>query len=118
MIAAAGYDDPYQLYCDWVDGIETGRLASLWELERLKRQEGLEWRCSGKIHKQVMERKILIYAVLRQLPEPARVLAMAEHAGSLSACASYQILLLLITCCNCITEHSPKLQHQPARQIE
>ena len=79
-----------------VDGIETttGRIASLRELERLKRQEGLEWRCSGKIRKQVMERKVLIYAVLRRLPEPAS--ESAGHVGSLSACESYKILLLSV----------------------
>ena len=72
-IAVAAYDDLHQLYCEWVDGIEmpTGRIACLRELERLKRQEGLAWRCSGKIRKQVMERKVLIYAVLRRLPDPA-----------------------------------------------
>lgn len=63
----------HQLYCEWVDGIETttGRVVSLHELECLKRQEGLEWRCPGKIWKQVMERKVLVYAVLRRIPDPA-----------------------------------------------
>lgn len=78
----AAYEDLHQLYCEWVDGIEmtTGRIACLRELERLKRQEGLEWRCSGKIRKQVMERKVLIYAVLRRLPDPAG--ESRDHAAS------------------------------------
>ena len=77
MVAFAGYDDLHQLYCECADGIETttGRIAPLCELERLKRQEGLEWRCSGKIRKQVMERKVLNYAVLKRIPDPASELA-------------------------------------------
>ena len=38
---------------------------------RHARQEGLEWRSSSKIRQQVMEREVIIYAVLRCLPEPA-----------------------------------------------
>ena len=80
----AACEDLHQLYCEWVDGIETttGRIASLRELERLKRQEGLEWRCSGKIRKQVMERKVLIYAILTRLPTPASELL--DHGTSLA----------------------------------
>ncbi|KAL3162657.1 hypothetical protein ABBQ38_008702 [Trebouxia sp. C0009 RCD-2024] len=72
-VGISAYENLHQLYREWVDGIEmtTGRIACLRELERLKRHEGLEWRCSGKIRKQVMERKVLIYAVLRRLPDPA-----------------------------------------------
>lgn len=70
LMHCAAYEDLHQLYREWVDGIDTstGRIAPLWELERLKRQEGLEWRSSMKIRKQVMEKKVLIYAVLRRLP--------------------------------------------------
>ena len=68
----------------------TGRTAPLLELERQKRQEGLMWRFSGKIRKQVMERKVLIYAEFRRLPDPASELA--NHARwVLSACASLPV---------------------------
>lgn len=79
--AVAGYADLHQLYYEWVDGIETpvGRTVPLRELERRKRQEMLVWRCCGNISKQVMARKVLIYAVLRRLPDPASELD--SHAG-------------------------------------
>lgn len=84
-MASAGYDDLqlHQLYCEWVDGIETttGRIASLRALERQQRQDGLEWQCLGRIRKQVMERKVLIYAVLRRLSDPASELS--DHAECL-----------------------------------
>ena len=72
-LQCAVYKDLHQLYVEWNDGIEmtNGRTASLRELERRKRQERLEWRSGPKIRKQVMERKTLIYAVLRCLPDPA-----------------------------------------------
>ena len=76
-VDCAAYKDLHELYCEWVDGIEMadGRIAPLRELERLKRQEGLEWRSSSKIRKQIMERKVLMYAVLRRLPDPASELS-------------------------------------------
>ncbi|DBA88040.1 TPA: hypothetical protein ACH3X1_005021 [Trebouxia sp. C0004] len=49
-------------------------IAPMRELERrfhLEGQQKLEWRCQGKMRKEVWRRKVLVYAILHGTPNPA-----------------------------------------------
>ena len=77
----ADYDQMDELYDDWDVGIRQAysddmvikRVASLRFLEYGMTQRGINnvnWRSGGKIRKAVAQRKVLIYAILRGLPDP------------------------------------------------
>ena len=69
------------LYADWVDGIRVKtadpsseqRVAPLRLLEHQLRTKThvAPWRSGNKMAKAVAERKVLVYAILQRLPDPA-----------------------------------------------
>ncbi len=81
MIHCAAYKQLQWLYADWVDGIRVKtasasseqRVAPLRLLEHQFRTKThvAPWRCGNKIAKAVAEQKVLVYAILRRLPDPA-----------------------------------------------
>ncbi|DBA90157.1 TPA: hypothetical protein ACH3X1_003464 [Trebouxia sp. C0004] len=78
------------LYADWKEGIQQAsahpdtekRVASLRFLEYSMTQEGarqVKWRTGAAIRKAVVQRKVLIFAMLRKLPDPQAELS-STHA--------------------------------------
>lgn len=80
------------LYADWVDGIRVKtadasseqRVAPLRLLEHQFRTKThvAPWRSGNKIAKAVAERKVLVYAILRRLPDPAALVPSTDSAVS------------------------------------
>ena len=72
----ADYKQLEWLYEDWRDGIRVPnanpeKVASLRFLEYNSRQVSMKsWRSGAGMRKVVAERKVLVYAILRQLPDP------------------------------------------------
>ncbi len=79
LIRYAAYKQLQWLYADWVDGIRVKtadasseqRVAPLRLLEHQLRTKThvAPWRSGNKIAKAVAERKVLVYAILRGLPD-------------------------------------------------
>ncbi|DBB02999.1 TPA: hypothetical protein ACH3X1_013587 [Trebouxia sp. C0004] len=80
------------LYADWVDGIRVKtadasseqRVAPLRLLEHQFRTKThvAPWRSGSKICKAVAERKVLVYAILRRLPDPTALVPNTDSAVS------------------------------------
>ncbi|KAL0024333.1 hypothetical protein WJX79_010756 [Trebouxia sp. C0005] len=78
------------LYADWVDGIHVKtavasseqRVAPLRLLEHQLRTKThvAPWRSGNKMAKAVAERKVLVYAILRRLPDPAALVPSTDSA--------------------------------------
>jgi len=79
------------LYEDYEDGIRQAsadpnavdRIAPLKFLEHNMTQQGtanLAWRSGTKMRKHVMQRKVLIYTILRELPDPSAGLPSTDAA--------------------------------------
>ncbi|DBA88284.1 TPA: hypothetical protein ACH3X1_016545 [Trebouxia sp. C0004] len=80
------------LYADWVDGIRVKtadasseqRVALLRLLEHQFRTKThvAPWRSGSKICKAVAERKVLVYAILRRLPDPTALVPNTDSVVS------------------------------------
>lgn len=95
MIWHADYKQLEWLYEDWRDGIrlpnanpeKVDRIASLRFLEYNSRQVSMKsWRSGAGMRKVVAERKVLVYAILRQLPDPKGRCCMLHLAIPCALC--------------------------------
>ncbi|KAK9825539.1 hypothetical protein WJX74_005230 [Apatococcus lobatus] len=86
----ANGDDLLLLLSDWELGILVGdrRTPPLWRLELAMRQAGsYRWRCGNRISKQVQQRKLLIYHILRTAGH-SRADILLPPGDAQTACAS------------------------------